>query len=347
MKSCVLYGPKDLRIEEKPVPDPGPGMVRLRAGAIGICGSDIHYYHLGRVGDAVIREPMILGHEIAGIVDATGPGVDNLEIGDKVVVNPSDECGECVWCKSGRRNLCPELRYYGSAARMPHVQGVMSEFPIVQARQCIVISPGVSMSHAALVEPLAIALHAVSRAGNLLGKRVFIVGAGPVGCLVAAVSRLNGASWTGISDLQDFPLQKAGKLGVNLAVNATSENALEQLADSCDACFEASGSSRGLDSCLRIVKRGGDVVHVGFQTENHVPYPVNAMLIRKEVSAHGSLRAYHEFEPAVRIMESGQLNLEPLVSGIFPLQEASRAIELAADKTRSLKILLAGPAATQ
>lgn len=344
MKSCVIYGPRDLRVEEGPMPEPGPGMVRLRTGAVGICGSDIHYYLLGRVGDAVQREPMTPGHEIAGVVDALGPDVTGIRVGDRVIVNPSDECGVCSWCREGRQNLCPDLKYYGSAARMPHVQGIMREFPLVRARQCVPIGGGASMAQAACLEPLAIALHAVRRAGDMLGKRVFICGADPVGCLIAAVARLNGADEVLISDLEDFPLKRALELGADVKINARDGAALERLRDSCDVSFEASGSAPGLGSCLMAARRGGHVVHVGFQNANEVPYPVNAAVIRKELSVHGSLRAYQEFPLAARLAGSGRIRLEPLITAVMPLADAAAAIELAADKTRSLKVILAGPA---
>ncbi len=192
MNTCVLHGPKDLRIEERPIPEPEAGHVRLKMGGVGICGSDLHYYHLGRVGNAVITEPMVLGHELSGVVDKVGADVVGIEPGQKVIVNPTDECGVCDYCRSGRQNLCPELRYYGSAARTPHVQGVMMEYPIVQARQCVVVKDSTPLDLAACIEPLAIALHAADRAGNLLGKRVLVCGAGPVGSLIAAVARFNG-----------------------------------------------------------------------------------------------------------------------------------------------------------
>lgn len=344
MKSCVIYGPRNLRVEEGPTPDPGPGMVRLRTGAVGVCGSDIHYYHLGRVGDAVLREPMVPGHEIAGVVDAVGPDVSGLRVGDRVIVNPSNECGVCAWCREGRQNLCPDLKYYGSAARMPHVQGVMREFPLVQARQCIPVDAAVPMAQAACVEPLAIALHAVRRAGDMLGRRVFVCGAGPVGCLIAAVARLNGAGEVIISDLEGFPLERARELGADVTINARDEAALERLNGSCDVCFEASGSAPGLASCLMAARRGGDVVHVGFQHANEVPYPVNAAVIRKELSVHGSLRAYQEFPLAARLVGNGRIRLEPLITAVMPLEDAAAAIDLAADKTCSLKVVLAGPA---
>ncbi len=344
MKACVVDGPKRLRIEDRPVQEPPAGHVRLRMGGVGICGSDLHYYHLGRVGDAVIQEPMIIGHELSGVVDAVGEGVTSLKPGQKVAVNPSRECGRCAWCLSGRQHLCPELRYLGSAACKPHVQGIMVEYPVVLERQCIPLGREISLIDAACVEPLAIALHAASHPDNLLGKRVFISGAGPVGCLIAAVARLNGASSISISDLEAFPLSVAQKLGAD-AVYKAGDPALAELAGTCDACFEASGSVGGMNSCLDAVARGGMVVHVGFLSEQTVPYPVNTALIRREVTVQGSLRAYQEFPVAARLIESGKFDISPLVTACYPLEQAEEAILAASDKTRSMKVVLTGPAA--
>ena len=343
MKACVLYGPKDLRIEERPVPEPQRGFVRLRMGGVGICGSDLHYYHIGRVGNAVVREPMILGHELSGVVDAVGPDVSGLKTGQKVIINPTDECGVCAYCRSGRQNLCSELRYYGSAARMPHVQGIMVEYPLVQARQCVPVSDAMPLDQAVCVEPLAIALHAASRAGNLIGKQVFVSGAGPVGCLIAAVARMNGAASVVISDMEAFPLSVAKKLGADVTFKAT-DPALADFTNRCEVCFEASGASGGLNACLKNVAPGGTVVHVGFLEKEEVSYPVNTMVIRKEATVCGSLRAYQEFPLAARLVESGRLDLSPLITASYPLQKAEEAILVASDKTRSMKVVLTGPA---
>lgn len=345
MKACVLYGPKDLRIEERPLSHPAPGHVRLRMGGVGICGSDLHYYHLGRVGNAVVREPMILGHELSGVVDAVGPGVEGLRPGQKVIVNPSDECGTCEWCRSGRQNLCPSLRYYGSAARTPHVQGIMADYPLVQARQCVVVDEAMPLTLAACVEPLAIALHAVSRAGNLLGEHVFISGAGPVGCLIAAVSRLNGAASVRISDMEDFPLSVAGKLGADIPLRADDGDALAAQENACGVCFEASGARGGMTACLRSAAPGGTIVHVGFLAEEEIAYPVNTMVIRKEATIRGSLRAYQEFPLAARLIATGRLDIGALVTATYPLERAEEAILAASDKRRSMKVILTGPAA--
>ena len=340
MKACVLYAAKDLRIEDRPMPEPGEGMVGLKMGGVGICGSDLHYYHIGRVGNAVVKEPMVLGHEICGVVDKVGPGVKGLVPGQKVIINPTDECGTCEYCRSGRQNLCPSLRYYGSAARDPHVQGVMMEYPLVQARQCVPVKDDLSLVQGACIEPLAIALHALSRAGSVLGKNVFISGAGPVGCLIAAVCRLNGAASVTISDMEDFPLSIARKLGADNTVKADDGEAIAALRNKCEVCFEASGARGGMMACLENAAPGGTVVHVGFLFDELVSYPINTMVIRKEVTVCGSLRAYQEFPLAARLIESGKLDISPLITATYPLDKAEEAILTATDKTRSMKVVL-------
>lgn len=340
MKACVLYGAKDLRIEDRPVPEPGQGMVRLKMGGVGICGSDLHFYHQGRIGGVVVSEPLVLGHELCGVVDKVGPGVSGLKEGQKVVINPSSECGVCEFCRSGRQHLCPSMRYYGAAAVKPHVQGLMMEYPLVQARQCIPVSDALPAELGACVEPLAIALHAVSRAGNLFGKDVFISGAGPIGSLIAAVARISGAASVSISDLEDFTLGIAAKLGADHTFKATDEEGLKVLADKCDVSFEASGSRGGMNTCLGVLRRNGIMVHVGFQGSDDALYPINAMVIRKEVSVFGSLRAYQEFPLAARLIDSGRLDVRPYVTATYPLTEALEAFAVATDKRHSMKVVL-------
>nr|WP_300686521.1 zinc-binding dehydrogenase [uncultured Bilophila sp.] len=166
-----------------------------------------------------------------------------------------------------------------------------------------------------------------------------------MGCLIAAVARLNGAASVCVSDMERFPLSVAGKLGADLLLSATDAGALAGLENGCDVCFEASGAVGGMNSCLRSVAPGGTVVHVGFLSEEEVAYPVNTMVIRKEVTVCGSLRAYQEFPLAARLVASGRLDLTPLVTAVYPLEQAEEAILAASDKTRSMKVVLTGPAA--
>lgn len=345
MKAVVVYGEKDLRIEEKPLPQPGADSVRLQLCYAGICGSDIHYYEHGRVGASVVREPMVLGHECSAVVDAVGSDVTGLAVGQFVTVNPTTECRSCEYCLSGRQNLCPELRYLGSAARLPHTQGIMRDYSVVPARQCIPLPAGLDLKVAACVEPLGIALHAASFGGALTGKRVFISGAGPIGCLLAAVTSLGGASEVIVSDIHEFPLHIAEKLGATRTLDARNEAAVSALENNCQVCFEASGSLAGMVSGQRAVAAGGRFVHVGYQPEETVPYPVNKLLLQKEVMACGSQRAYHEFRTAVNLLATGRLDVRPLITGVYLLEKAEEALLAAGNKSQSMKILLAGPAA--
>ncbi len=194
MLVCVLHGAKDLRLEERPEAALGDGEVRVRFGAGGICGSDLHYYYEGRVGDFAVREPLILGHEVAGEVVETGAGVSRVAVGDRVAVNPSQPCWQCPACQAGRTNLCRRMTFYGSAAVLPHVQGAFQERLVCRESQCHGVPRATPYAVAALAEPLAVCLHAVSRAGALLGQRVLITGAGPIGALTCLAAREAGAA---------------------------------------------------------------------------------------------------------------------------------------------------------
>src|ERR1700738_3005994 len=219
MIACLIHRAKDLQIERRPEPRPGAGEVIVRFSAGGICGSDLHYYHEGRVGNFELREPMILGHELAGEVVEIGEGVTKVQPRQRVAVNPTRPCLHCRYCLSGRSNLCKNVRFYGSAARYPHVQGGFAELFTASEEQCVPIPDSLSYPAAACAEPLAVTLHAVARAGSLLGRRVLITGAGPIGILIVAPARLAGAAEIMITDLFDEPLAVAERLGATRVLN--------------------------------------------------------------------------------------------------------------------------------
>ncbi len=180
MKTLVAHAAKDLRLEDRPTQDPAPGEVLIRMAAGGICGSDLHYYNHGGFGAVRLREPMILGHEVAGHIAALGDGVHGLEVGELVAVSPSRPCGSCTYCAQGAQNHCLNMRFYGSAMPFPHIQGAFSELLVAEAGQCAPAG-GLTPAEAAMAEPLAVVLHAARRAGDLMGKRVLVTGCGPIG----------------------------------------------------------------------------------------------------------------------------------------------------------------------
>ena len=190
MLACTIHAKEDLRIETEAVPAVGPGEVLVRLGAGGICGSDLHYYFEGRNGSFVIREPLVPGHEASGVVALVGPDVTRVKEGDKIAVSPSHACGRCAYCREGREQLCTSMKFLGSASLFPHVQGMFREYFVMGERQCYPVAGDVSLGELAFAEPLAVALHAIHRAGDLLGKSVLITGAGTIGCLTVIAARL-------------------------------------------------------------------------------------------------------------------------------------------------------------
>jgi len=203
MRAAVLYAPKDLRIEPVAAAPLGPGEVEVRIEAGGICGSDLHYYFDGGFGTVRLREPMILGHEIAGTVARVGTDVASIAPGQRVAVNPSRPCGACRYCAEGKQQHCLDMRFYGSAMRFPHVQGGFREVLVCDATQAVPVPATMSAAQAAFAEPFAVCLHAVNRAGPLLGKRVLVTGAGPIGALTVIAARRAGALEIVATDVAD------------------------------------------------------------------------------------------------------------------------------------------------
>ena len=314
--------------------------VRFRSG--GICGSDLSYYFKGRVGDFPVCEPMILGHEIAGEVFETGPEVDNVRPGDHVTLNPSRPCRQCDYCRIGRSNLCRNMRFYGSAALKPHVQGAFSETVIARADQCHRIPEDLAWAEAACAEPLSVALHGVARAGNLWGRSVVIAGAGPIGSLIAVVAKHAGARVT-ITDVVDEPLETALTLGVDEVINVAAAPeklaAYEDAKGHFDVGLEATGVPVALASLFKVVRPGGRVVQLGMMPPGEIPLPAN-MLMAQEIDYVGAFRFHEEFGHAVRLLSDRLIDITPILSAEVPIEEADAAFQLAADRKRALKVTL-------
>src|SRR5882724_393863 len=219
MKAVVIHAARDLRVEEREPEAPGAGQVEIAVEAGGICGSDLHYYNHGGFGAIRLREPMILGHEIAGTVRELGAGVTGLSVGDRVAVSPSRPCNHCHYCLKGQQNQCLNMRFYGSAMPMPHIQGAFRQRLVAESWQCHKIAEDISIHEAAFAEPFAVVLHAVNRAGSLLGKRVLVTGCGPIGALTIMAARLHGAREIVATDVVAAVLEKALSLGADRVIN--------------------------------------------------------------------------------------------------------------------------------
>jgi L-idonate 5-dehydrogenase len=336
MLTCRIHAKDDLRIEPAEDPQIGPGEVLIRLGAGGICGSDLHYYFEGRNGSFVIREPLIPGHEASGVVAKVGPGVTRVKPGDKIAVSPSHACGQCDYCREGREHLCRNMRFLGSASLYPHVQGMFCEYFVMGERQCYPVAGDISLGELAFAEPLAVALHAVNRGPVLVGKSVLITGAGTIGCLTVIAARLAGARQITVSDVLDRPLATATAVGADRTIRA-DRDAAALAGPQFDVAYEVSGSFAALKACVAAVKRGGTVVQVGTLPHEPLPFVVNEIM-SKELDLKGAFRWGIEFDWAVDYLSSRRVDVRPLLSGQFPLQDAVKAFELAKDKTRSTKV---------
>ncbi|MEZ5740617.1 MAG: L-idonate 5-dehydrogenase [Burkholderiaceae bacterium] len=347
MLDCQVHGARDLRVTEVPRPVAGPGEVLLRLGAAGICGSDMHYYLHGGVGSFRIREPLTPGHEASAVVADIGPGVTRVVPGNRVAVNPSRPCGHCTGCRQGRENLCANMRFLGSASVFPHVQGMFREYFVMPESQCVPVADSVSLEALAMSEPLSVALHSVRRGGELLGKRVLITGSGTIGCMAVLAARLAGAAEITITDVVDHPLTVARQVGADRTVRADSVEAGEPLFaadDTFDVALEVSGAAPSLHTCLQAARRGGVVVQVGTLPAQGMHLMAN-LVMQKELDLRGSFRFGAVFEMAVAAIASGRVDVRPVLSGTHPLEQAREAIELATDKTRSMKVQLVASAA--
>ncbi len=346
MRVCRIYGAEDLRVESVPEPTPGPGELLLKLGAGGICGSDLHYFQHGRIGNFVIREPLIPGHEISGTVAKAGPGVTRVREGDTVAINPSHACGTCRACRAGRENLCGSMRFLGSASVFPHVQGMFREYFVMGERQCYPIAAAVTLSELAFAEPLSVALHAVNRAGTVLGKTVLVTGGGPIGCLIVMAARLAGAAQIVVTDVVERPLATAKAAGADRCVRVDQvpggPAAVAEVIGETDLALEAAGSPAALATCLAAVNRGGRIVQVGTLPADGLTFPANQIMVR-EIDYVGTFRFGVEFEWAVRYLADRRVDVQPLVSAQYPLHEAETAFRLAGDKSRSIKVQLVAP----
>ncbi|MES2247969.1 MAG: L-idonate 5-dehydrogenase [Pseudomonadota bacterium] len=337
----VIHAPDDLRLDAQEVEEIGPGQVLVKVGMGGICGSDLHYFRHGGFGTVRIQEPMVLGHEVAGTVVAVAPGVQNVRIGDKVAVNPSRPCGACKFCLEGLPNQCLEMRFYGSAMRTPHVQGAFRDMLLCEATQCVKVDAHVPLRLAALAEPFSVGLHAVSRAGSLLGKRVLVSGCGPIGVLAIAAARVHGAAEITATDVVDEPLAVARAMGADHAINAASDTgwvaAHAAGKGSFDVMLECSGNERALRDGLETMRPRGVVVQLGLGGDVRIP---QNLVVAKELSICGSFRFHAEFALAVRLINEGRVDLSPVVSHTFPMLKAREAFELASDRKQAMKVLI-------
>ena len=339
MKSVICHSAQDLRIESIELPPLGENQLRVKVAFGGICGSDLHYYQHGGFGTVRIKQPITLGHEVSGIVDDCGAQVSGFERGQRIAISPSRPCGQCRFCQAGQHNHCLNMRFYGSAMPFPHIQGAFSEAIIIERYQAHPIAAHLSLSEAALAEPLSVGLHAISRAGSVLGQQVLVTGCGPIGLLLIGALRRAGAGRIVACDIASLPLNCAREMGadetIDLSTQAERLEIYKAEKGQFDAVFEASGSQAALRTALDLIRPRGVLVTVGMGGDVSLPM---TQLVAKEVDMRGTFRFHAEFATAVRFLNEGLINGKPVITRVLPMDQAIEAFKLAADKSQSLKV---------
>ena len=339
MKAAVLHPEGGLEIEERPVPEPGPDQVLVSPRLVGICGSDLHYYKEGRIGDWRVLEPHVLGHEFSAVVEEAGPGTETVPSGTPVAVEPIVPCGACDSCHRGVYNLCPHISFTGS----PHTDGALQEQVVVPARGIHPLPEDMAFTLGALVEPTSIAVHAVRRSGLQPGETVTIIGAGPIGLLILSVCRAYGAAAVHITDIDPGRLQIARSLGATTAVDVRGMET-HQICESthpggADIAFEAVGSAATLETAMHLVRPGGRVIAVGVNITERIPF--NMMLAQsKETTVIPIYLGRQAFGEAIELLSSGQIDGERLISHRFPLERAAQALDTALDGGEAIKVMI-------
>ncbi|KXG84925.1 L-idonate 5-dehydrogenase [Agrobacterium bohemicum] len=334
-----LYGKKSIKVETQDVPKPGAGEVLLGMAAGGICGSDLHYYQDGGFGPVQVREPIISGHEASGYIESLGQGVSDLALGALVAINPSQPCGKCHYCEIDRPIHCLDMRFMGSAMRLPHEQGMFRDWLVVPAQQCFACGSDTTPAEAACAEPLAVCLHAVAQAGDLSGKQVLVTGAGPIGLLTVAAIKHAGASEIVVTDLADGALARAPAMGATHVINVASDRdglaPYQKNKGTFDVVFDCSAAGPALRSAFAVIKPRGTLVQVGVTGD--ITIPLNA-LVGKEIIWRGSQRFDSEFGEAVKLISSRAIDVRPIISHEFPLESAVEAFEQAGDRSVACKV---------
>jgi L-iditol 2-dehydrogenase len=331
--AAVLRGVEDLVIEERTAPDPAAGEVQVRVDAVGVCGSDVHYYQHGRIGDFVVEKPMVLGHESAGVVVGVGEGVDPGRIGQRVSLEPGVPDLTCEECLAGRYNLCPNMQFFAT----PPVDGSLAELVTLHGAFAHPVPDSMSDDAAALLEPLSVGVWANRKGRVTAGSRVLITGAGAVGLVAAQCARAFGATEVVVADVNPHRLEKASALGATGTIDARTSSAAESGFEPT-VLLECSGHPGATTDALRVLARAGRAVLVGMGGDD-LPLPLGVLQSR-ELTVTGTFRYANTWPTAVALVASGRVDLDALVSGHYPLVQSEDALLAAERDPRSIKAVI-------
>ena len=334
MKAVRWHGPRDMRVVEIPKPVPAAGEVLLRVESVGVCGSDIHYYLEGRIGSQVLTEPIILGHEFAGIVESVGAGANPALLGRRVAVEPGTPCHECESCRRGHYNVCLAMRFPGG----PGCEGALCEYMAVRADACFPVPDSLDAPMAALIEPVAVALHTVELARLSPGDTVAVIGLGSIGLMAAQIASHSGASIVYGADLLPYRVAAASRYGVAEAFASASGDATGEVVEriwtatggrGVDVALDCTNTPSGVGIACRVARPGGRCVLTGISGQDWDPLPVSVVR-RRELNLQWCRRFCHNFPAAIAMVAAGKVDIRGLLTHSFPLDQTRDAFELVA-----------------
>jgi L-iditol 2-dehydrogenase len=333
-RAAVLHAAGDLRVEDRPVPEPGPREVLVQVAAVGVCGSDIHYYEHGRIGSFVVREPMVLGHESSGRVVALGPGASSHAIGDRVALEPGVPCGGCRECRAGRYNLCRDVRFFAT----PPIDGAFANYVTIHEDFAFALPDSVSDDAGALMEPLSVAVWACQKADVSAGDRVLVTGAGPIGLLAAQTARAFGATEITVTDVNPHRLGMAERTGATRTINV-AEARLEDSGVEADALIECSGHPASLTAGIASLRPAGRAVLVGMGPEEEGTVPL-ALIQSRELWLTGTFRYANTYPTAIALAANGRVDLEAIITGHYGLDDAEAALRAGREDATAVKVMV-------
>ncbi|RCW41102.1 L-iditol 2-dehydrogenase [Paenibacillus prosopidis] len=341
MKAAVMHNTREIQIEEYPVPQIGPDEVLIKVMAVGICGSDLHYYSHGRIGKYVVDKPFILGHECSGDIAAIGSNVQRFQVGDRVAVEPGVTCGRCDACKEGRYNLCPDVEFLAT----PPFDGAFVQYIKIREDFVFSIPDHLTYEEAALVEPFSVGIHAAARTGLQPGSTIAIMGMGPVGLMAVAAAKAYGAATIIVTDLEPLRLEAAKQMGASHVINIREQDPLEEIktitnGKGVDVAWETAGNPNALQSALGSLRRGGKLAIVGLPAQDEIPLNV-PFIADNEVDIYGIFRYANTYPKGINFLSSGIVDANKLITDKFTLEQTQEAMERALNqKSECLKIIV-------
>ncbi len=327
MKTAVMTDIRKVRIEEREKPVPKEGEVLVKVEYVGICGSDLHYYESGRIGNFIVEPPFVLGHEAGGTVVEVGSGVSHLKVGDRVALEPGKTCGHCEHCKEGKYNLCEDVIFFAT----PPVDGVFQEYVAHEAGLCFKLPDNVSTLEGALVEPLSVGLHAAMQGGAHIGQTAVVTGAGCIGLVSLLALKAMGVSRVIVVDVIEKRLQKAKELGADYVINGKEQDTVAEIkrlteGKGCDLSIETAGTQITASQLIQASKKGATIVFVGYSASGEMTLPIG-MALDKELTFKTVFRYRNIYPMAIEAIAAGKIRIKDIVTDYFELDDIQHAMD--------------------